>query len=326
MKTWFCLLFFGIHAMVSGQNLIPNGGFEYTRKPVKPRFPGNIEQAEPWFPAGVGSPDLISGSAHNYGHKAPAQGNNYCGIILFDADNPEFREYLQIKLSQTLEAGKAYCLRFKAAPASESWIFTDELGFYFSSDTLRVSDWNVAPVSPQLRTKKYQLFDDSTRWTNYEIGFTAQGNERFLSLGNFRNDASTMKKPAQKQAFLRVSYLQLDEFYLGVCTEDPAPPANTEPVVNQNPQFTETQGKLIFPTLLTPNGDGFNDVFTILNLKRYSTLKVFDRSGKTVYSSANYGNDFDGSGLPEGKYDYELRLPDGNVTYGSFELSRKKKK
>jgi gliding motility-associated-like protein len=325
MRIWCFVLLFGSLNDVSGQNLIPNGGFENTRKPLKSRFPGNIEQAEPWFPAGVGSPDLISGSAHNYGNKAPAHGKNYCGIILYDADNPEFREYLQVKLTQTLEAGKAYCLRFKAAPATESWIFTDDLGFYFSSDTLQVNDWNVAPVNPQLRTKKYQLFDDSTRWTDYEIGFTAQGNERFLSLGNFRNDASTMKKPAQKQAFLRVSYLLLDEFYLGPCTEEALPQTSTEPVVN-NVQFTETQGKLIFPTLLTPNGDGFNDVFTILNLKRYSTLKIFDRSGKSVYSSANYSNDFDGSGLPEGKYDYELRQPDGNITYGSFELSRKKKK
>lgn len=326
MKQPVLLFLLLLNLTVGGQNLIPNSGFEYVRKPGKQRFPGNIELAEPWFPAGVGSPDLIVGSRSSYGHLEAAEGKNYCGLILYDGDNPEFREYLEVKLSQTLEAGKTYCLRFKAAPALDSWIFTDELGFYFSPDSLRLNDWNTANVLPQLRTKKYQLFDDTTRWTDYELSYTAQGNERFLSVGNFRNDASTMKKPAQKQAFIRVCYLFVDAFYLGSCVVEENKGSSPEPQLPTSNLLPESEGKLIFPTLLTPNGDGFNDVFTILNLKRYSALKIYDRNGKTVYSSPNYGNDFDGSTLPEGKYDYSLRQPDGNVTYGSFELSRKKKK
>lgn len=326
MKQPVLLFLLLLNLAVGGQNLIPNPGLEYLRKPAKQRFPGNIELAEGWFPAGIGSPDLITSSRSSYGKLEAAEGKNYCGLILYDADNPEFREYLEIKLSQTLEAGKTYCLRFKASPASESWVFTDELGFYFSPDSLRLNDWNTANVIPQLRTKKYQLFDDTTRWTDYELSYTALGNERFMSLGNFRNDASTMLKPAQKQAFIRVSYLFLDAFYLGSCIDEEKNTSASEPKLPESTFLPESNGKLIFPTLLTPNGDGFNDVFTILNLKRYSALKIYDRNGKTVFSSPNYGNDFDGNGLPEGKYDYSLRQPDGNVTYGSFELSRKKKK
>jgi hypothetical protein len=37
-------------------------------------------------------------------------------------------------------------------------------------------------------------------------------------------------------------------------------------------------------------------------------------------------NDFKGIDLPDGKYNYELKMPEGNLTFGSFDLFKKKKK
>lgn len=87
---------------------------------------------------------------------------------------------------------------------------------------------------------------------------------------------------------------------------------------------------LIFPNVITPNGDGINDVFAIENLNtninpedpdgyRNNRLIIYDRWGKTVYDAKNYdtyannGNVypgsqiFDGSGLQDGVYYYSFQ-------------------
>ncbi|MBB2144425.1 T9SS type B sorting domain-containing protein [Pedobacter sp. LMG 31464] len=54
--------------------------------------------------------------------------------------------------------------------------------------------------------------------------------------------------------------------------------------------------------ILTPNGDGKNDKFIIQNIDYYpnNTVKVFDRSGRIVYSKKGYDNQWDGTfnGIP----------------------------
>ena len=59
------------------------------------------------------------------------------------------------------------------------------------------------------------------------------------------------------------------------------------------------EDELIFPNVITPNGDGFNDVWAIGNLStrinpedpdqyRTNELRIYDRWGKQVYHAKNY--------------------------------------
>ena len=70
------------------------------------------------------------------------------------------------------------------------------------------------------------------------------------------------------------------------------------------------------PNVITPNGDGLNDVFEVggLNLYRNSEIEIFDRWGNRVFESKDYTNDWDGDDLPEGTYYYVLRVDDPNQT------------
>lgn len=67
-------------------------------------------------------------------------------------------------------------------------------------------------------------------------------------------------------------------------------------------------GNLFIPNLVTPNGDGKNDLFVIVGLSNYpnSTLRIYNRWGSEVYESQNYQNDWGGSGLNDGTYYYIL--------------------
>jgi len=74
-------------------------------------------------------------------------------------------------------------------------------------------------------------------------------------------------------------------------------------------------GTLVFPiNILTPNGDGVNDVWVIKDLEKFpeNDVTVFDRSGRTVFQTKNYQNDwtayFSGRLLTEGTYYYVIKL------------------
>ncbi|MCW3466162.1 gliding motility-associated C-terminal domain-containing protein [Chitinophaga nivalis] len=87
---------------------------------------------------------------------------------------------------------------------------------------------------------------------------------------------------------------------------------DSQPENNTATATTAANGPDIFiPTAFTPNGDGINDKFVILGLDKYpgSVLIVFNRWGNVVYRSNNYLNNWDGSGLHEGTYYYELICP-----------------
>lgn len=76
--------------------------------------------------------------------------------------------------------------------------------------------------------------------------------------------------------------------------------------------------------VVTPNGDGKNDVFRIENVEFYpgNALQVFNRWGQQVFAASNYGNDWSPTDLIEGTYQYRLSLPDGEVLSGTFKLLR----
>ena len=76
---------------------------------------------------------------------------------------------------------------------------------------------------------------------------------------------------------------------------------------------------LEFPNVITPNGDGVNDVFAVknLNLDVPNRLSIYDRWGKKVFDMENYKTCIDKNGLlcnPESGFSAE-KLSDGVYYY-----------
>jgi gliding motility-associated-like protein len=75
--------------------------------------------------------------------------------------------------------------------------------------------------------------------------------------------------------------------------------------------------ELVIPTIFTPNNDGKNDSFVILNLQDYypeCNVTIVNRWGSIVYESTGYENPWDGTfngeALPFGTYFYRINLND----------------
>jgi gliding motility-associated-like protein len=76
---------------------------------------------------------------------------------------------------------------------------------------------------------------------------------------------------------------------------------------------------LVFPDIITPNNDGYNDLFRIKNIDLFpnAELLIYNRWGKQVYSTKNISaNPWDGKikgqVLPTDSYHYILDLNDGS--------------
>ncbi|PTQ92666.1 gliding motility-associated-like protein [Mucilaginibacter yixingensis] len=78
--------------------------------------------------------------------------------------------------------------------------------------------------------------------------------------------------------------------------------------------------KIDIPTVITPNGDGKNDTFTIPNIELFpgSQLIIVNRWGNEVYRSDSYQNTWTGEGLSEGTYYYVLNRKEPNGGHTTF--------
>ena len=84
--------------------------------------------------------------------------------------------------------------------------------------------------------------------------------------------------------------------------------------------------------IITPNGDGFNDVWHIENILNFpnNNVSVFNRYGQKVYESSGYVNDwggtYNGDLLPDGSYYYVVELTDsGKVFKGAINIVKSDK-
>ena len=74
--------------------------------------------------------------------------------------------------------------------------------------------------------------------------------------------------------------------------------------------------------VVTPNGDGSNDFFTIKDLVYFPGTKVtiYDRWNQVVYNSDDYQNDWSPSDIPAGNYFYVVRVIDKEPLFGPLQI------
>ncbi len=182
----------------NAQELVPNGSFEEVL--ICPDWQSQLDRTAFWFdPSEGGSPDyyhacgepLYALPDNTVGFQESVDGQGYVGIFLWIANVlDEWREYIEVGLTSPLIPGQCYQFRMHANLADFSDKTTDDLGVFFSMDSVLSDDPYPPGMAPQLALAP-GTFLDRESWTVLEGAYIANGGERFLMIGNFLWDAET---------------------------------------------------------------------------------------------------------------------------------------
>jgi len=234
-----------INAQCSGSiNLIPNPSFEiYGACPTYScGFPQELRSSQTmctsWFgienscPVG-GTPDYCRASTETLptcssqltafsGNGMCLEGTHCLGYFTF-AGGTNTREYVQCQLTTQLTAGTTYCfsgvVKSRAGGAGNELCNTNGFGAYFHNLGIIDIDaqngglqflgaGSVVNGAPQIQASGNIPHNACTTISGT---FVATGTENFLTIGNFRNDASTTKSTSGTSSYIYVDDLQLYE-------------------------------------------------------------------------------------------------------------------
>ena len=172
-------------------NLVPNGSFEDTV--ACPWTDGQINYAVGWFKPTPASSDLIHSCnfavpQNFFGYQNAKTGNAYAGFYTYHplwSPDSSYREYICVKLTDSLVAGKKYDVEFYVS-RSDSSHYATILGAYLSSDSLTSNSATNLPYIPQL--EEASVIIEKSLWVKLSYKYTATGGEKYLTIGNFRDD------------------------------------------------------------------------------------------------------------------------------------------
>lgn len=206
MKYILVLNFFIIFSLNSvSQNLVRNWSFEDTTS--CPTMSAQIDKAEFWFtPRGGGgsselfsycnnfvfpAPGFVGTPVNGVGYQIPRLGVNYAGITCYV--NSETREYIETKLTRVLDPTVNYYVEFWVSLSNESNYAIENIGAYFSTDTLHYSSNLTSLIDAQVENHT-GIISDTLNWVKVSGYFKPdKDGYLFLTIGNFNVSDSTNK-------------------------------------------------------------------------------------------------------------------------------------
>lgn len=220
------LLLIVVYQQLMSQNLVPNPSFEEHKTC---EFIHSAIDTSCFNPAVVngwcsgnyyGSPDYFNRCQNNFagfrysvpnnwlGRQNPVSGDAYAGIGLMAYFTPsiEDREYLQTRLLDKLQKGITYCVGFYTSfPELDTTIINGTAVFSIKNWGLLLSDSRpfnstepdlsspptafTLPGDPQIKLSSFNR--DTSNWVLVSGIYTANGDEQWLTIGNFNPPGQT---------------------------------------------------------------------------------------------------------------------------------------
>ena len=306
MKITFVLIFLNLSFLCFSQdttNLVPNWSFEqYSSCPVATY---EITQAIPWFSANTMDPNFVHACANPGPFGVPSNaavfqlaknGGGYVGIEIYGGSNG-IREYVESELIEPLIFGRKYCFEMYYNLGNYQMYSSNSFGVVFTVDSLfqnNITNINLIPNIPNTTS----INNDTLGWTLMQGEYIAGGGEKFISIGNFYDNANTNY---QLTGFgtNSLAYYFIDAIRLFDCTQ----PDTTVYTIE------------IFPN---PN----NGIFTVnynLGEKPSGNFRIYDAIGKLINDedlTQNNGTLNLNLLLSDGVYLWEVKDSDGNLLKG----------
>ncbi len=109
------------------------------------------------------------------------------------------RQHAQGRLWRPLTAGKQYCVTFNVSLNQVTAYASNNIGAFLDDGTIdtvqqpRQGTTSSTPVTPQVYDTS--IYTDTLHWHSIQGSFTAIGNERFITIANFFDNAHTNSLP-----------------------------------------------------------------------------------------------------------------------------------
>lgn len=261
---------------------------------------------------------------NKYGFQYPRSGLFYAGLQIWgdsymnfshpsDPKAHNLREYLQGRLREPMKVGQAYCVEvyvnrhdmYNYTPGRLSFYFHDLDTPYYNNTKSSNSGFNYNHLEPQLHLDIGHLTDTAS-WYRAEGVYIARGGEKWFIFGNFQDDdemewVKFQENYDDKGGSDKMTIVLVDDFAIYECDH-----------------IQQAEAETVVPNVITPNGDGLNDVLYINGLAPGSRLWIYNRWGTLLYYSPHYQNDWPrpGEAPANGTYYYILQLPLGTVLKG----------
>lgn len=201
-------------------NLVPNPSFEDTipcyANTGPPQMPADL-----WF--AIGSSDYFSepyseycaygnlGFSNPFGHQSARTDSAYCGFSTWGGFTSNWREYIEVELTNSLIAGKIYCISFYVSLADTVKGASNRIGAYISTDSIEWNDVSSFTIIPQIESNMSVVISDTANWVLVSDSMTAIGGEKFITIGNFYNDANTLLQVVYPSSNQDVVYYYIDD-------------------------------------------------------------------------------------------------------------------
>ena len=211
------------------QNLVENPSFESFLE--CPDHLGNFgEDLKYWSVPTKGTTDyfnscsLSMGVPTNFmGEQAAKFGNGYLGFYMYAPE--DYREYIQGELKEPLKQGVTYTLSFYISLAENSDHVVRDFDVLLSTKPIGVNikkgltKWQLSKIEGNSFTTVEilgnEFITDDHTWTKISTDFLAAGGEQFITIGNFKNNASTRRLRLGKKKNVNGAYYFMDMVYVG---------------------------------------------------------------------------------------------------------------
>lgn len=245
----FLMLRTGAVLAQTADNMVYNPSFEEHRRcPQRIDALGVMTAVEAWWQPTAGSSDyfnLCGGRdcqvpRNKMGFQEAHNGVAYCGIY---CSQEHYREYLQTELQRPLVAGGRYRVSFWVSLADKSPHAVATIGALFTVARLEDTTWDVLMdrevtdyldrrtqsiavyLTPQVVNNTDSVLLNPKGWVEISGEFTAQGGERFLTIGNFASfNRSNVQHTNSINAVLQGAYYYVDDVSV-VPVSEALPPA-----------------------------------------------------------------------------------------------------
>mgnify|MGYP006284476761 FL=1 len=200
MKTTVLIALTLLSLECVAQNLVRN--CEFTLHDGCPPGHGQFDNAMHWFTPGEGTTDFchtcgasnVNVPDNQWGSQEAYSGEGYGHIICYyPFQGSDYREYMSTDLGCNLIAGERYIVSFYVSCADRAKYAIDRIGLHFSEDMILQEGEGLIQIGgePHIQNTPGDIVQSKLQWTRVSGVYTANGTERYVTIGNFFRDTET---------------------------------------------------------------------------------------------------------------------------------------